>query len=459
MSARSVCRYPAVGGPSSQSRPSHRMASRMRSMYSSVERDRSVSSIRRMKTPPWWRANNQLNRAVRAPPTWRWPVGLGAKRTRTGSGITSYSTPYSERLDRSARGVVSPPRVRAAAGAGHPPHPKLQMGFGGHPAPAAARTRGSVVACAAPAERPSPKHGWPSRWCSEFEAAHDRAGEEADEQHHPAPDAWRVDHGAAGGDGVEDGPRDRLGLTGEGGHGQAGGHLRLDEARPRADDSHPALHVGLAESVEERREPGLRGAVEVAAPPRAISRDRAEGADGAAPSRRQARGRHLAEHHGPGEVHVEQPLQPEGIGGQLLLTGEEPAGHHQRIEPAEDFIRAVQGVGEARRDRQIQPGLPHRNGGPTSFEVARGGGQLGRVPTQKEDRGAAFGQQPPERAAHAARRADQDRLHAGSPRRRTDWAERKRRWGSHRSRTAFHSASRGIMRAKSSALVTASLAR
>src|SRR6266545_7475066 len=68
------------------------MASRMKWMYSSVERDRSVSSIRRMKTPPWWRANNQLNRAVLAPPTWRWPVGLGAKRTRTGSGICSYST-------------------------------------------------------------------------------------------------------------------------------------------------------------------------------------------------------------------------------------------------------------------------------------------------------------------------------------------------------------------------------
>jgi hypothetical protein len=38
-------------------------------MYSSVERERSVSSILRMKTPPWWRANAQLKSAVRAPPT------------------------------------------------------------------------------------------------------------------------------------------------------------------------------------------------------------------------------------------------------------------------------------------------------------------------------------------------------------------------------------------------------
>ena len=29
-----------------------------------------------------WRANSQLNSAVRALPTWRWPVGDGAKRTR-----------------------------------------------------------------------------------------------------------------------------------------------------------------------------------------------------------------------------------------------------------------------------------------------------------------------------------------------------------------------------------------
>src|SRR5215470_16886247 len=57
-------------------------------MFSSVERERSVSSIRRMKAPRWWRARSQLKSAVRAPPTWRWPVGLGAKRTRTGAAIS-----------------------------------------------------------------------------------------------------------------------------------------------------------------------------------------------------------------------------------------------------------------------------------------------------------------------------------------------------------------------------------
>src|SRR5262245_3076247 len=60
--------------------------------------------MRRMKTPPWWRANAQLNSAVRAPPTCRWPVGLGAKRTRTGSlmGIGSGTTAYSTRSEAEA---------------------------------------------------------------------------------------------------------------------------------------------------------------------------------------------------------------------------------------------------------------------------------------------------------------------------------------------------------------------
>src|SRR5882672_2088900 len=60
----------------------------MKPMFSSVERERSVSSMRRMKAPPWWRAKSQLKSAVRAPPTCRWPVGLGAKRTLTASVIS-----------------------------------------------------------------------------------------------------------------------------------------------------------------------------------------------------------------------------------------------------------------------------------------------------------------------------------------------------------------------------------
>ena len=49
---------------------------------SRVDRSVSVSSIRRMKLPLPCRASNQLNKAVRALPTWRWPVGDGANLTR-----------------------------------------------------------------------------------------------------------------------------------------------------------------------------------------------------------------------------------------------------------------------------------------------------------------------------------------------------------------------------------------
>src|SRR5436309_13922940 len=75
-------------------------------MFSSVERERSVSSMRRTKAPRWWRANSQLNSAVRAPPTWRWPVGLGAKRTRTSDAISvrlEQSTPRRRREGPNAR--------------------------------------------------------------------------------------------------------------------------------------------------------------------------------------------------------------------------------------------------------------------------------------------------------------------------------------------------------------------
>src|SRR5690606_4405076 len=40
--------------------------------------------MRRTNVPPVLRAHSQLKSAVRTPPMWRYPVGEGAKRTRTG---------------------------------------------------------------------------------------------------------------------------------------------------------------------------------------------------------------------------------------------------------------------------------------------------------------------------------------------------------------------------------------
>src|SRR3954469_22408360 len=56
-------------------------------MASLVERTLSVSSILSRNLPPWWRANSQLNTAVRAPPICRNPVGEGAKRVTTGLSL------------------------------------------------------------------------------------------------------------------------------------------------------------------------------------------------------------------------------------------------------------------------------------------------------------------------------------------------------------------------------------
>src|ERR671913_505639 len=81
-SKRSVWRYggcgPPVPGPSSQSRPIQRKERSSCSTDSSVERSRSVSSIRSTNVPPFLRAKSQLKSAVRTPPTCSLPVGLDA---------------------------------------------------------------------------------------------------------------------------------------------------------------------------------------------------------------------------------------------------------------------------------------------------------------------------------------------------------------------------------------------
>src|SRR5262249_57743285 len=47
-----------------------------------------VSVIVKIGARRGWRAKSQLKSAVRAPPTCRWPVGLGANRTRTGTATS-----------------------------------------------------------------------------------------------------------------------------------------------------------------------------------------------------------------------------------------------------------------------------------------------------------------------------------------------------------------------------------
>ena len=61
-----------------------KVPARSSASYFFSERSLSVSSMRSTNVPPYLRAKSQLNSAVRAPPTWSGPVGLGAKRTRIG---------------------------------------------------------------------------------------------------------------------------------------------------------------------------------------------------------------------------------------------------------------------------------------------------------------------------------------------------------------------------------------
>src|SRR5262245_32083419 len=101
-------------GPSSQSIPSHRSDRHMPSTSSSRERSRSVSSMRSTRVPPVWRAESQLNSAALALPTWRRPVGAGAKRTRGFTArryprlsMASVLTPQAEDFPRWYQDVVA----------------------------------------------------------------------------------------------------------------------------------------------------------------------------------------------------------------------------------------------------------------------------------------------------------------------------------------------------------------
>src|SRR5438128_637814 len=91
--------------------PSHFMPSRIACTDCSVERSRSVSSMRSTNLPPWRRAYAHEKSAVRAPPMCRKPVGLGAKRvlivippivrkSGTGSGFLAVRSPFDRKALR-----------------------------------------------------------------------------------------------------------------------------------------------------------------------------------------------------------------------------------------------------------------------------------------------------------------------------------------------------------------------
>lgn len=72
-----------MSGPSSQSMPNHFKSCKTASSDSFVDLSMSVSSTLNTNLPSKeFLANSQLNKAVLAPPTCKFPVGDGANLTR-----------------------------------------------------------------------------------------------------------------------------------------------------------------------------------------------------------------------------------------------------------------------------------------------------------------------------------------------------------------------------------------
>src|ERR1700683_3115026 len=72
--------------------PSQAIALTIPSVHSGRLREVSVSSMRSTKAPPRCLANAQLNKLVRAEPTWNMPVGDGANLTLTSEGCGEFVT-------------------------------------------------------------------------------------------------------------------------------------------------------------------------------------------------------------------------------------------------------------------------------------------------------------------------------------------------------------------------------
>src|SRR5687768_6474991 len=64
--------------------PSQRRSSSEACAAPAFTRGPSMSSMRRRRVPPRWRARSHATRKVRALPRWSAPVGLGARRPRYG---------------------------------------------------------------------------------------------------------------------------------------------------------------------------------------------------------------------------------------------------------------------------------------------------------------------------------------------------------------------------------------
>ena len=206
---------------------------------------------------------------------------------------------------------------------------------------------------------------------------------------------------------------------------------------------------------------GSDGGVEIGVvdgSPGSVAGDRREDAERPAAAREQARTRRLEERDALREVQRGEADGTVGIGVEVGRSREVRRAKDDGVEPAESLGRGVESGTEARGLREVAAHVRDR-ARTEDGEIRRRARERLRIASEKRHRVATVRTEACEAPSHAAGRAEERDLHAGSPSRRTESAERSRRSGSQARRTASNAASRGSMATKSSRRVSASLAR
>ena len=180
-----------------------------------------------------------------------------------------------------------------------------------------------------------------------------------------------------------------------------------------------------------------------------------EDAERAAAVRKQPSPSRLAEANRIREVDRRERARRVGIFRlDVVLRHKAGGGHHHRVDPAERGPGGIERRDEGVRPIQVAPGDDGWLGQPRAhLQVARRCIESVAVAAEEADRIAPLRQEPRDGAPHPARRAEQDNVHAGSPRTRTDCALRRRNSGSHCRRTAVQRPRRGSIARKCSARV------
>ena len=275
-------------------------------------------------------------------------------------------------------------------------------------------------------------------------AAHDGARQRAHREHHRLPDRRRVDHGRAAVDRAHDPARDRLRRARERRRGEPLGHRGVHEARLHGDHAQTLGVVAVVEAFEVAGEPRLGRAVEHHRRAPALARDRREHAERAAPARQQPHAHRLAPLDAMREVGGEQVAAEARVRFERGPAARRaPPERIAVLNPSSARSAASSAASKPAGSSRSQARAADRRARAAHLEVARAARERARVAAEQEQPLAARGQHARDGAAHAARGAEQHRLHGVGSSRRCASALESVRSGSHLRRTSFQRASRG----------------